>query len=81
MDGCLAGNVLQVSHQPVHRLLESHLESSVSLNHETETTMARKLMNYAGFIVVLAIGYFGWKFTVLSRRLSETEILRFFETE
>ena len=25
--------------------------------------MARKLMNYAGLIIILAIGYFGWKFT------------------
>ena len=25
--------------------------------------MARKLMNYAGIIIILAIGYFGWKFT------------------
>ena len=63
MDGCLAGNVRQIYHQPLHRLLESHLESSVYLSYETETTMARKLMNYAGLIVILAIGYFAWKFT------------------
>jgi len=53
----------QVSQHPSHPLLESSLESKVSLNCENATTMARILMNYAGLIIILAIGYFGWKFT------------------